>query len=290
MKIILTIGALVVIFGIAWWTGRPSITWEPPIPVGKLKFDFSEEKKHAVSSTAALSKLVNKSLGELVEFPDYQFGIGKPPLGCKPFETAKFKDFAMGEKGFKAIEASIKQTEKGYGWIPDDMALSFALYQASALRSSCGPEIIAQLQSGSRINGWLVTDKALPNFRRVEQSEVRMEPNILVIALNKAKLQGRLKPTASNLLMSRYRFEIPPNYDTLTGDPTEGIAVLTYSLKLENVRVANKIRDVLAGGIVRYYTGAEYLYIVDFFAFKPETTDEQWQRYTKYMDTFHYVK
>jgi hypothetical protein len=270
------------------------ITWNPPWPFGSLEFSFAREKERPVASEAELgSKLIPDSGGKYISFSHYQFSINEPPKGCKPFVSAKFKDLDLENREvWKGIQEKVEASKKAYGDIPDDMAVSVALYESHAFRTTCGDEYTGHIDEETKINGWRVNKGGRAAIGKRGQTTVTLRPYIMVIALSKDKLKSRekLKPSVLNLFVAKHRFEITPNYHTVVADPQSKAFVSTYSFDVENLLVKGKLQDFSGAGIFRYYEGRDFLYIVNLYAFQPETTADQWRSYVEYLDTFRYIK
>ena len=274
------------------WAAPEKIVWTPPtpFPIGSFEFNFAKERERAVASAGDLPRPAPSAPQEILRFSDYEFTTGPLPEGCNSFEAGRFKTFRLTDDAFAQVRKRVEDTKKQYGWVPDDMALAFSMYEATAFRSVCGPEVVGRLQPGSKINGWQLTEEAARIFQSVGQMEVRFQPSISIMVLSKKEFDARLKPTAANLLISRYRFEIPPNYDSLVSDPQTGSAFLTYTEKLEDIRIgAETNHHIYGGGIVRIFTGKTYIYMIEIYAFTPGISEKQWESYRKYADSIRYV-
>jgi hypothetical protein len=269
------------------------VTWSPPWGFGSLEFSFVREQERPVDNEAALKNLIAESGGKHIVFSAQQFSIDEPPKGCAPFVSAKLKDIDLENQGvWKAIQARVQKTKDALGDIPDDMAMSVAMYESSAFRSACGEEIAGQIGDETKINGWRLHKGGSQAVTALGQGVVTLQPHVLVVAIRKDKLalRERIKPSVLNLFVAKHRFEAVPNYHTVVADPRTKAFVSTYSFDLENVAVKGKSRDLNGAGIFRYYDGKDYLYIVSLFAFAPQTSADQWRAYVQYLDTFRYVK
>jgi hypothetical protein len=173
--------------------------------------------------------------------------------------------------------------------VPDEAAIALAIYEADAYQSLCGPATAAKLKAGSRINGWVLNEKAVEKFQATGQGEIDVTPKIIITVLSKDAFKGRLKPTAINVLLNKYRFDIPPNSDTLAYEPKTGTTVVAYSQDLQDVAVGNLTRSFYAGGILRIFVGKTHIYLIEFQTNTSGISGSVWDGYQKYLDSFTYV-
>jgi hypothetical protein len=258
-------------------------------PLGGLVFSFSKEKEKATPSPAELARQAKASKGALL-FSAFDFSTGPLPEGCKDFQAGRYGNLELPKDGAVVadIEHSVEALKKGPG-APDEAVIALAVYKSRAFRSVCGPTIKAKLKPGSRINGWVLNDKAFQSFAKISAEEIDVTPRIIIIVLEKSVFDRRLSPTAANLLLSRYRYDVPPNTDSLAFDPKTGSTVLTYSQDLGDVQIDGATRDALTGGVVRIFVGARYMYVVEFSTNTAGISDSKWAAFQTYIDSFRYV-
>jgi hypothetical protein len=289
------LASLLVLAGCPTDPTKVDVVFKPPeaitlsTPFGSLVFSFSKEKEKTVASADQLAKQSAPSKDSLL-FREFDFNTGPLPEGCKPFEAGRYGNFEFPDDG-AAVAGIRKKVEalRAETGAPDEAAIALAVYEARAFRSLCGPATMAKLKPGSRINGWLLNDKAVKVFGGAGQAEIDVTPRITIIALEKKEFEGRLKPTAMNVLLSRYRYEIPPNSDSVAFDPKTGSTVLTYTWDLRDVALGNATRDVLAGGVLRIFIGKRYIYLIDFYTNTAGISDSKWTAFQTYVDNFRYV-
>lgn len=269
------------------------VTWNPPWGFGSLEFSFTREQQRPLASDASLSSLIAEGGGKHIGFSSFQFAIDEPLKGCAPFVSAKFKDLDLENQNvWSAIQEKVKKTQATYGDIPDDMAISVAIYESNAFRTACGDEVIGQIGEETKINGWRLHKGGSTAVASIGQTAFTLQPHILIVAISKDKFKfrDRIKPSVLNLFVAKHRFEVVPNYHTVVADPLSKAFVATYSFDVENVMIKGRSRDLNGVGIFRYYEGKDFLYIVNLFAFAPQTSADLWQSYVQYLDTFRYVK
>lgn len=276
-------------------TTNPTIELNPlssitlPTPFGTLVFNFDKERQRVAGSTEQLAKQPDISKDPL-RFRQYDFYTGPLPEGCQPFKAGRYGNFVFSNN--EEVIANIrKKHEENKAKIdsPDEAAIALAIYDATAFRSRCGPLTMAKLMPGSRINGWLLNEEAVKLFEKAGQREVDVTPTITIVAINKKEFENHLKPTSANLLLSRFRFEIPPNADSLASDPKTGSIVLAYSMTLQDVMLGNDTHHVLSGGVMRIFIGKTHIYLIDFSADTDGIPENKWAAYQKYIDSFRYV-
>jgi len=258
-------------------------------PLGKLVFSFAKEQEKATASPAELAKKADATKGSLL-FRAYDFSTGPLPEGCKDFQSGRYGNFELTkEDTLGEIEKSVDKLEKGPG-APDEAVIALAVYKAPAFRSLCGPVTKAKLKPGSAINGWLLNERSFQAFAKINAEEIDVTPRITIIALEKSVFdRRRLDATAANLLLSRYRYDVPPNTDSLAFDPKTGSTLMAYSQALRDVAIDGATRDALTGGVVRIFVGARYLYVVEFTTNTAGISDTKWNAFQSYVDSFRYV-
>ena len=262
-----------------------------PTPFGPIEVDFTKQAKQAVASADQLppSEANSKAASVGHRFAQFAFYTGKLPDGCKDFEGAQYGSFALSSMSMSDIEKLIAGWKKGIG-VPAEASIAFSIYNADAFRSLCGPVTAATLVPGSKINGWLLNPKAVEAFATRGQSEVDVTPSITIIVLDKNAFQGTdLLPTAANVLMSRYRFEIPPNVDSLAFDPKSGSLTLAFSRDYRDVTVKGATRNFFAGGFERIYVGDKYIYLIDVVTNTAGISESSWNAYQDFVNSFRYV-
>jgi hypothetical protein len=262
-----------------------------PTPFGILEINFSDEEREKKVATVDQLETPDTLKGAL-SFPSYDFITAPLPEGCKPFgDPAKYGNlnFLDDGKTFKKIEESVNGLITEYGSPPSDVAIAWSLYNAMAWQSWCGTSKIAKLEIGSKINGWVLNEAGLNQYKIMEQPEIDVTPKITIIAIDKKVFAGHLKPTSINLLLSKYRYEISPDAESIISDPKTGSIILTYRLNLENVKIGSMPRNILAGGVIRIFVGKNYIYVIDFYSNTDAINKDQWDEYKKYINSFKYV-
>lgn len=261
-----------------------------PTPFGPIEFSFSKEEARRVASPKELQKgsAANADAPDGLMFRPFEFDTAVLPEGCQPFQSGKYGNFLLTEKMLEAIRGKVDGLRKDTG-APDEAALALSIYESRAFQSLCGPQMNAKLQRGSQINGWRLTDAALDKFNKLGQTEVDVTPQIVIIALSKKEFEGRLKPTAVNVLLSKYRFEVPPNADSLAFDPKTGTTLLTYSMDYQNVQLGGRTRDVTSGGFIRIFVGRSYVYVMEFSVNTVGMSPKRWRALQDYLSSFRYV-
>lgn len=261
-----------------------------PTIIGTIELNFGKEKQRIAASTGDLEKRSSADSPDSLRFREYDFNTGPLPQGCKPFESASYGRLAFPDDG-KAVDGIREKIKnlKEHGFAPDEAIIALATYDAIAFRAYCADRTWAKLKVGSKINGLRLNRQAVELFKSKGQAEIEVTPRITIIALSKQEFQGRLKPTAANLLLSMFRFELPPNTDSLSSDPNTGATVLAYSEKLEDVILGTSTRHVLAGGSLRIFVGKTYIYLIDVYTNTAGITEKQWKTYQDFVESFRYV-
>jgi len=257
---------------------------------GIVTLNFSQEEQRVVSSADQLAKQPPASKDSLL-FRDFGFDTGLLPEGCQPFEDGRYGNFVFPNDGaaVASIRKKIEDLKKQNGFPPDEAAIALSIYEARAFRSLCGPPTMAKLKTGSKINGWLLNEKTVESFKTAGQGEIDVTPKIIIVAFNKKEFEGHLKPTAANVLLSKFRFEVPPNSDSVVSDPKTGSTILAYSENLQDVMLGNVTRNVSRGGVLRIFVGKTYIYLIDLYTSTTGIVESKWLAYQKYVDSFRYV-
>jgi hypothetical protein len=272
-----------------------NVSFRPPeavrlvTPLGTLEFSFGAEQKRVVSTGNQLATQSSPTKDSQL-FRQFDFDTGPLPEGCKPFETGRYGRFVFPNDGaaIGAIRKNVETLKSDTG-APDEAVIALAIYEARAFQSLCGPATLAKLKRGSQINGWALNERAVARFKASEQEEIDVTSKIVIIALDKKQFEGRLKPNAVNVLLSKFRYELPPNSDSLAFDPKTGATVLAYSMDYQNVTIGKVTRDVLSGGFLRIFVGKTYIYLIDFTTNTAGVSENMWNAYKQYAESFRYV-
>jgi len=258
-------------------------------PFGTIRLNFAKEKERVAASTAQLAKPPAGAKDPLL-FREFDFATGPLPEGCSRFEDGQYARFVFPKDGapLEGIEKRVESLKRDTG-SPDEAVIALAIYQARAFRSLCGPETLAKLKPGSRINGWTLNEKAVELYKARGQEAVDVTPKIIIIALDKNAFGGRLKPTPINVLLSKFRFEVPPNSDSIAFDPKTGATILAYSMDYQNVTIGDVTRNAMAGGFTRIFVGQRYIYLIEFSTNTAGISENKWNSYQDYANSFRYV-